>query len=91
MKDRASALLGFLGELTKARLDVSNSFAIPFKDPKKVWFLDHNYLESIFRRINAREKIVGRYSTGPAIKPSDIEINEFFRRYVANPTLVVIM
>lgn len=97
MKDPSKRVIGvLLGELTKARLDVSNSFAVPFEEePKnsKVWFLDHNYLENMFgmfRRINAREKIVGWYSTGPAIKPSDIEINEFFRRYVADPTLVVI-
>lgn len=43
---------------------------MPFEeDPKdpSIWFLDHSYLENIFvmfRKVNAKEKIVGWYSTG---------------------------
>jgi hypothetical protein len=33
---------------------------------------------------------VGWYSTGPKIKPCDIEINELVSKYTANPVLVVI-
>jgi len=49
---------------------VISSFAVPFEEDSKnpkVWYLDHNYLESMFamsRKINAKEKIVGFYSTG---------------------------
>ena len=46
---------------------MSNSFAVPFdeddKDPD-VYFLDHDYLESMytmFKKVNAKEKIVGWY------------------------------
>ena len=45
-------------------------WAVPFEeDPKDptIWFLDHSYLENIFamfRKVNAKEKIVGWYSTG---------------------------
>ena len=38
----------------------------------------------------ARENVVGWYSTGPRIKPSDLEINELFRKYTPNPVLVII-
>lgn len=85
-----------LGETYKGRLDVNNSFAVPFEeDPQdpKVWFLDHNYLETMFgmfKRINAREKIVGWYSSGPGVKVPDIQINESFKKYEANPIFVVI-
>ena len=43
----------------------------------------------MFRRINAKEKIVGWYSSGPTIRKPDIEINEKFRAYNSNPVLVV--
>jgi 26S proteasome regulatory subunit N8 len=44
----------------------------------------------MFRKINAKEKIVGWYSSGPKIKKNDIEINEKFRDYNTNPVFVVI-
>lgn len=34
--------------------------------------------------------MVGWYSTGPKIRPCDVEINELMRRYTPNPVLVVI-
>ena len=59
-----------LGTVEKGHCDVISSFAVPFEEDSKnpkVWYLDHNYLESMFamsRKINAKEKIVGFYSTG---------------------------
>ena len=47
-----------LGETYKGRVDVTNSFAVPFEEDEKdktIWFLDHSYLETMFRmfkRIN---------------------------------------
>jgi 26S proteasome regulatory subunit N8 len=47
-----------LGESYKGRLDVTNSYAIPFEEDRKdpsVWFLDHNYHEELFlmfRKVN---------------------------------------
>lgn len=38
----------------------------------------------------AKEHVVGWYSTGPKIKENDLEINELFRKYAANPLLVII-
>ena len=40
-----------LGQRTKDKVDVSNSFAVPFEEDLKnpmVWFLDHNFLETMF-------------------------------------------
>lgn len=44
----------------------------------------------MFKKVNAKEKIVGWYSSGPKIKSNDIQINELFRRYNSNPAFVVI-
>jgi 26S proteasome regulatory subunit N8 len=58
-----------------------------------VWFLDHNYVESMndmFKKVNAREKLIGWYHTGPKLRASDLEINELFKRYTPNPLLVII-
>merc|ERR1712224_667345 len=38
---------------------------------------------------NAKERVVGWYSTGPKIKPSDLSIHELYRRYCPEPVLVV--
>lgn len=38
----------------------------------------------------ARENVVGWYSTGPKIRPADLEINELFRKYTPNPVYVII-
>jgi proteasome lid subunit RPN8/RPN11 len=69
---------------------------VPFEEDEKdpsVWFLDHNYVESMndmFKKINAREKLIGWYHTGPKLRASDLEINELFKRYTPNPLLVII-
>nr|CAD7586711.1 unnamed protein product [Timema genevievae] len=80
----------------KGILDVSNSFAVPFDEDdkdKSVWFLDHDYLENMygmFKKVNAREKIVGWYHTGPKLHQNDVAINELVRRYSTNSVLVII-
>ncbi|XP_030041115.1 26S proteasome non-ATPase regulatory subunit 7 [Manduca sexta] len=80
----------------KGVLDVSNSFAVPFDEDdkdKSVWFLDHDYLENMygmFKKVNAREKVVGWYHTGPKLHQNDVAINELIRRYCPNSVLVII-
>jgi 26S proteasome regulatory subunit N8 len=77
-------------------LDVSNSFALPFEEDDKepaIWFLDHNYLENMwamFRKVNARERIVGWYHTGPRLQSSDLDINGVVKRFTPSPALVII-
>ncbi|KAH6670057.1 26S proteasome regulatory subunit rpn-8 [Halenospora varia] len=85
-----------LGQNDGKNVRVSNSFAVPFEEDDKdpsVWFLDHNYVESMndmFKKINAREKLIGWYHSGPKLRASDLEINELFKRYTPNPLLVII-
>lgn len=77
-------------------MSCTNSFAVPFEEDERdstVWFLDHNFLENMmamFRKVNARERIVGWYSTGPKICPGDLDINELIRTYVSNPVIVIV-
>lgn len=85
-----------IGEMSAGNIHVTNSFAVPFEeDPRDptVWFLDHNYHESLFamfKKVNAKERVVGWYSTGPKIKPADLEIHEVYRRYCAQPVYAII-
>merc|ERR1711916_412326 len=63
-----------LGSVKDGVADVTNSFAVPFEEDNrnsKIWFVDHNYLErmlAMFRKVNASERVVGWYSSGPKIK-----------------------
>ncbi|KAJ3294133.1 proteasome regulatory particle subunit [Borealophlyctis nickersoniae] len=85
-----------LGQNTGNKVNVANSYAVPFEEDEKdpsVWFLDHNYHEAMydmFRKVNAKEKMVGWYHSGPKLRASDLEINELFKRYTPNPVLVII-
>jgi 26S proteasome regulatory subunit N8 len=77
-------------------LDIANSFAIPFDEDEKdkeVWFLDHEYLEcmyNMFKKVNAKERIVGWYHTGPKLHQNDILINDLMRKYCQQSVLVII-
>ena len=52
-KDTRKRVVGvLLGSRTKNRVDITNSFAVPFEEDLSnptVWFLDHSFLESMFR------------------------------------------
>lgn len=96
-KDTKKRVVGvLLGAVAKGQLDITNSYAVPFEeDPRSpgTWFFDHNYHEvmySMFKKVNAKEKVVGWYSTGPKIRSSDIDINEVMRRYTPEPVYVII-
>lgn len=55
-----------LGSRTRNKVDITNSFAVPFeedlKDPS-VWFLDHNFLETMFWMF---KKVNSKFSSLPA-------------------------
>ncbi|KAL1898872.1 proteasome regulatory particle subunit [Sporothrix stenoceras] len=96
-KTRNKRVVGvLLGQNDSKNVRVSNSFAVPFEEDDKdpsVWYLDHNYIEAMndmFKKINAREKLIGWYHSGPKLRASDLEINELFKRYTPNPLLVII-
>lgn len=85
-----------LGDNLSDKILVTNSFAIPFEEDEKnpsVWFLDHNFIESMgemFKKINAKEKLIGWYHSGPKLRASDLKINDVFRKFVVNPLLVIV-
>ncbi|KAG2175592.1 hypothetical protein INT43_001239 [Umbelopsis isabellina] len=85
-----------LGQSKGKSVNVANSFAVPFEEDEKdpsVWYLDHNYVEAMndmFKKVNAKEKMIGWYHSGPKLRASDLEINELFKRYTPNPVLVIV-
>ncbi|EYU41265.1 hypothetical protein MIMGU_mgv1a010527mg [Erythranthe guttata] len=96
-RDTRKRVVGvLLGTSFKGTVDVTNSYAVPFEEDDRdssIWFLDHNYHESMFsmfRRINAKEHVVGWYSTGPKLKENDLSIHSLLTDYVPNPVLVII-
>lgn len=62
----------------------SNLAFSTFQPRKAVFYLDHNYLENMltmFRKVNAKERVVGFYSTGPQIRPNDLRIYDIVTRF----------
>lgn len=96
-KDTKKRVVGvLLGDNSGSSIRVANSFAVPFEEDSKdasVWFLDHNYIEGMsdmFRKVNAKEKLIGWYHSGPKLRASDLQINELFKKYTANPLLLIV-
>jgi len=85
---RKRAVGVLLGSVARGRVDATNSFAVPFEEDNKnpaVFYLDHNYLENMlgmFRKVNAKERVVGFYSTGPEIRPNDLRIHALLKRFI---------
>lgn len=85
---RKRAVGVLLGTVSRGQVDATNSFAVPFEEDSKnpaVFYLDHNYLENMlgmFRKVNAKERVVGFYSTGPQIRPNDLRIHALLKRFV---------
>ena len=55
--------------------------------------MDHDYLENMYamlKKVNAKERIVGWYHTGPKLNQNDIAINELIRKYCPSSVLVII-
>lgn len=47
-------------------------------------------MRDMFKKVNARERLIGWYHSGPKLRASDLQINELFKRYTPNPLLVII-
>ena len=68
----------------------------PFEEDAKdagVFFLDHDYLEAMtamFRKVAAKERVVGFYSTGPKIRPCDLALDALIRKYTPDPVFVIV-
>jgi 26S proteasome regulatory subunit N8 len=60
-KDTKKRVVGvLLGTKDRNVIDITNSFAVPFEEDLKnpsVWFLDHNFLETMFwmfKKVNSK-------------------------------------
>jgi 26S proteasome regulatory subunit N8 len=90
---RKRAVGVLLGSSSRGRVDATNSFAVPFEEDSKnseVFYLDHNFLENMlamFRKVHAKERVVGFYSTGPQIRPNDLRIHSLVSRFVPAGTV----
>lgn len=95
-KDTKKRVVGILlGETFKGRVDITNCFAVPFEEDERdpnIWFLDHSYLEgmsAMFKKVNAKERILGFYSTGPRLREADLDISDLLSSYAESPLLLI--
>ncbi|WWD19451.1 hypothetical protein CI109_103911 [Kwoniella shandongensis] len=85
-----------LGQDAGSTINVANSFAIPFEEDErdpKTFFLDLDYVEEMwrmFRKVNAKERPIGFYHTGPRLRSSDLEISQLFKRFCSRPVMVIV-
>ncbi|KAK4683826.1 26S proteasome regulatory subunit N8, partial [Tremellales sp. Uapishka_1] len=96
LPNRKRVLGVLLGQDNGNIINVANSFAVPFeeddRDPK-TFFLDLDFVEemwSMFRKVNAKERPIGFYHTGPRLRSSDLEISELFKRFCPKPVMVIV-
>lgn len=96
-KGTSKRVIGTLiGEIDDLKLHVTNCFAVPFdEEPRdgKLWFIDENYHDQMFhmfKKVNTKERVVGWYSTGPKIRPTDLLMHEVFRNSCPEPIFVII-
>eukprot|EP00796_Vickermania_ingenoplastis_P013373 gene13373-9200_t len=82
------------GEVT---LDISNSFAVPFDEDtnnSEVWFFDQSYADEMYimqRHVFPQLRVVGWYSSGPAIQPNDMLLHVLIAdRFCPNPVYCVV-
>jgi 26S proteasome regulatory subunit N8 len=45
---------------------------------------------TMFRKVNAKERVVGFYSTGPQIRPNDLRIHDIVERFASNTVFCII-
>ena len=117
-RDTSKRVVGvLLGErdARSGRIDVTNSFAVPFEEEggddmraaaagggdaeeeeedEAVWFFDHAYAEEmvrLFKKINARELVVGWYSTGSRVKKCDLGVHDVMRRYAGDNGVMAVI
>ncbi len=96
-KDNKRVVGVVLGDASdKKMIKITNSFAIPFEEDEKdpnIWFLDHNFIDSMmemFKKINAKEKLIGWYHSGPKLRSNDLKINEILKTFIPDPILLIV-
>lgn len=45
---------------------------------------------NMFKKVNTKEVVVGWYSTGPLLKPNDLDLHEIIRNYCNQPIFAII-
>eukprot|EP00238_Polyblepharides_amylifera_P000277 CAMPEP_0196574162 /NCGR_PEP_ID=MMETSP1081-20130531/3938_1 /TAXON_ID=36882 /ORGANISM="Pyramimonas amylifera, Strain CCMP720" /LENGTH=268 /DNA_ID=CAMNT_0041892107 /DNA_START=142 /DNA_END=948 /DNA_ORIENTATION=- len=79
-------LLGSYGE--DGAVVIKNCYAVPHNENQGQVSVDiefHKIMYDLHHRVNPKEMIVGWYSTGKGVGPSDALIQDFFSREVTNP------
>ncbi|KAM0676663.1 proteasome regulatory particle subunit [Binucleata daphniae] len=89
----SNRVIGVLLGTDESEMHVTNSFALPFEESKKTFFIDTSYLENMLvlhRKINSKEKVLGWYHTAKVLQAKDPFITTLFESLTANPLLLVV-
>ena len=71
-------------------IGISSSLLRKFHPPASHKFTIDNLLKNNYIKVNAREKIVGWYHTGPKLHQNDIAITDLVKKYCSQSILVII-
>lgn len=74
-------------------VEVKNSYAVPHNEQNDMVFVDvefHRAMIDLHQKVNPGEKIVGWYSTGDGIVPTDALIHEFYAHECVDPVHVTL-
>ena len=74
-------------------VEVKNSYAVPHNEANGQVFVDvefHRAMIELHQRVNPKELVVGWYSTGEEVVPTDALIHEFYNRECAVPVHVAL-
>ena len=74
-------------------VEVKNSYAVPHNEQNDMVFVDvefHRAMIDLHQKVNPGEKVVGWYSTGDGIVPTDALIHEFYVHECVDPVHVTL-
>ena len=74
-------------------VEIKNSYAVPHNEQNGQVYVDvefHRAMIDLHLRVNPTEKIVGWYSTGDGVVPTDALIHEFYAHECATPVHVTL-
>ncbi|KAK3280920.1 hypothetical protein CYMTET_11261 [Cymbomonas tetramitiformis] len=77
-----------LGSFGDNGVEIKNTYAVPHNESQGQVAVDidfHKTMYELHHRVNPKEVIVGWYSTGDGVGPSDALIQDFYGRDVPNP------
>ena len=74
-------------------VDVRNSYAVPHNEQNGQVFVDvefHRAMAELHGKVNPAERVIGWYSTGDGVVPTDALIHEFYAHECASPVHVTL-